>query len=161
MPILKSDDVVPQPLIAGDAGKQIETSRPIFDVILLTVHEPLAICCFAAMTSVAVYFAVGEYTLATVVYRRTHTSVSSHLTMILECVVARSIVSASSWVLNNSGRSLTPVCSTTFTNWPLVKPPASISHWCSLRIYGAVSVKYTLMNSASAGLFVAFFINVL
>ena len=59
-------------------------------------------------------------------------------------------MSASSWVLNNYGRSLTPVCSTTFTNWPLVKPPASISHWCSLGICGAVSVKYTQMNSASA-----------
>ena len=79
--------------------------------------------------------------------------------MILGCIVARSIVSASSWVLNNSGRSLTPVCSTTFTNWPLVKPPANISHWCSLRICGAVSVKYTQMNSASADLFVAFLIN--
>ena len=72
--------------------------------------------------------------------RRTNTSVSSHVTMILECVLARSIVcskilvSDSSWVLNNSGRYFTPVCSTTFTNWPLVKPPASISHWCSLRI---------------------------
>ena len=61
---------------------------------------------------------------------------------------------ASSWVQNNSGRSLTPVCSTTLTNWP-----ASISHWCSLRICGAVSVKYTQMNSANADLFVAFFIN--
>ena len=86
--------------------------------------------------------------------------------MILECVVARSIVcsrilvSASSWVLNNSGRSLTPVCSTTFANWPLVKPPASIIHWCSLRNCGAVSVKYAQMNSASADFFVACFINV-
>ena len=34
-----------------------------------------------------------------------------------------------------------------------------LSHWCSLRICGAVSVKYTQMNSASADLFVAFFIN--
>ena len=68
-------------------------------------------------------------------------------------------MSASSWVLNNSGRSLTQVCSTTFTNWPLVKPPASISHWCSLRICGAESGKYTQMNSANADLFVAFAIN--
>ena len=68
--------------------------------------------------------------------------------MIIECVVARSIVCS---------RIL--VCSTTFTNRQLVKPPASISHWCSLRICGAESVKYTQMNSASADLFVAFFIN--
>ena len=68
-------------------------------------------------------------------------------------------MSASSWVLNNYGRSLTPVCSKTLTNWPLVKHPASISHWGSLMICGAVSVKYTHMNSANADLFMAFFIN--
>ena len=55
-----------------------------------------------------------------------------------------------------SGCSLTPVCSTTFTNWPLLKPPVSIIHWCSLMIRGTVSVKYTHMNSASADVFVAF-----
>ena len=65
-------------------------------------------------------------------------------------------MSASSWVLNNSGRSLTPVCSATFTNYPLVKPPASISHWYSLMIRGAVSVKYTHINYANADLFVVF-----
>ena len=78
--------------------------------------------------------------------------------MILECVVARSIVcsrilvSASSWVLNNSGRSLTPVCSTTFTNWqhkPLVFLEDLWSRICQVYTY----------ELCHADLFVAFFIN--
>ena len=86
------------------------------------------------------------------------------MTMSIECVLARSIVwnriivSASSWALDISGCSLTPVFSTTFTNWPLLKPPVSMIHWCSLTICGAVSIKYTHMNFASADVLVAFLI---
>ena len=82
--------------------------------------------------------------------------------MSLECVVNRLYIQQDFCVCLLVGPEhfwlfYYPGCSKTFTNWPLLKPPVSIIHWCSLTICGAVSIKYTHMNSASADVFVSRF----